>query len=331
MRALLHSFVVIAALGCSASKHPGPSTDANNLGGDGGGSAGTPAFTITGPEIMLSPGQEVLYCYYFHTPNTEDIVVKKWSSTMSPGSHHLIFYLAQSAEMPDGTLTTANCGIGASGSIGSGFDVWTYSAATSPRELDLPSDDGTGKPVGQIIKANSPAYIQMHYLNAGETTLMAQVVVNAYAYPTGTVFTQTEPFISYNANISIPPHATNVVQAQTCAAPTGLNFWEMSTHAHKQAIDEQVSDGSNVLVDSTDWSHPAETLWNQPSFYQFTDNFTYSCTYDNTLPCTDPNDPCNADDTVQSGPSAATNEMCMGVGWYFPGSQPTVCINSLTL
>ena len=102
----------------------------------------------------------------------------------------------------------------------------------------------------------------------------------------------------------------------------------MSTHAHKQAIDEKVSDGSNMLVDSTDWQHPNETLWNGPDFYQFTNNFTYACTYDNTLPCDDPNQPCNANNTVVSGSSAATNEMCMGVGWFFPGTSPHVCYDN---
>ncbi len=292
------------------------------------GSGETPAFSVVGPDIMLQPGQEVTYCYYFHTSNTSDVVIKKWSSTMTPGSHHLILYFAQTAEMPDGTLSTASCGITPSGN--SSFDVWTYSAATPTRELDLPSDDGTGTPVGQIISANTPAYIQMHYLNAGEEALTAHVEVDAFAYATGTKFTQTEPYISYNNSISIPPHATNVVQAQTCSAPTG-NFWEMSTHAHKQAIDERVMDGSNVLVDSLDWQHPSETLWSSTPFYNFTTNFTYQCTYDNTLPCTDPNETCNADSTVVSGASAATNEMCMGVGWFFPASSPTVCINNLTL
>ncbi len=134
----------------------------------------------------------------------------------------------------------------------------------------------------------------MHYLNAGESTLTAHIEVDAYAYPAGTTFTQTEPYISYNNSISIPPHATNVVQAQTCTAPTGVNFWELSTHSHKQSIDARVTDGSDMLVDSLDWQHPTETLWNQPSFYNFTTNFTYQCTYDNTLPCTDPNEPCHA-------------------------------------
>ena len=48
----------------------------------------------------------------------------------------------------------------------------------------------------------------------------------------------------------------------------------------------------------------------------------------NTLPCTDPNQPCNANTTIHSGPSAATNEMCMGVGWFFPGTAPIGCLDS---
>ena len=56
-------------------------------------------------------------------------------------------------------------------------------------------------------------------------------------------------------------------------------------------------------------------------FYTFTSGtLTYECTYTNNGD--------NANSTIVSGPSAQTNEMCMGVGYFFPATGPRFCLNS---
>ena len=55
-------------------------------GGDDDGSGLPPparGFQVTTPEVTIMPHQEITYCYYFHTPNTENMVIKKWSSSMT--------------------------------------------------------------------------------------------------------------------------------------------------------------------------------------------------------------------------------------------------------
>jgi len=32
---------------------------------------------------------------------------------------------------------------------------------------------------------------------------------------------------------------------------------------------------------------------------------------------------------VIAGPSAATNEMCMATGYYFPATKPLLCLNNI--
>src|SRR5207249_1462036 len=141
---------------------------------------------------------------------------------------------------------------------------------------------GAGKPLGQNIAAQQAAYFQMHYLNATDQTLSAHVTVNAYAHAPGVAFTQTDVFATYNNSINIPPHATNDVETLTCSVPTGVKFWSMSTHAHKQAIKTHVRDGTASVFSSMDWEHPGANAWMTTPYYVFSSGkLTYSCTYNN--------------------------------------------------
>jgi hypothetical protein len=274
---------------------------------------GTPAFEITSPDVMLASGQEVTYCYYFHTSNTQTVSINKWVSTMTPGSHHMILFMNPGGSQPaDGTIDQ-NCGLGGSGA--SNLPVWTYATQTPTQEEDLPADDGAGKPLAQNIAANSAGYFQMHYLNATANALMVHVDLKAYALPAGTSYTQTEAYVTYNNDIKIGPGATGVVATASCPVPSGVKFWTMSTHSHKQSVGTQILDGTNMIFSSTDWEHPGAQNWSAPSFYTFSaTKITWSCTYDNTGS--------NVGSTVVAGPSAQTNEMCMATGYYFPATAP---------
>src|SRR5690349_15599111 len=84
-------FVLVLALAaCGGNTGPGdddnPPADANE---DPPPARG---FRIVTPDIDIMPGEEVTYCYYFRTPNTEDLAIKNWKSVMSPGSHHMIYF-----------------------------------------------------------------------------------------------------------------------------------------------------------------------------------------------------------------------------------------------
>jgi len=272
--------------------------------------------------VTIMPGEEITYCYYFRTPNTEDQVIAKWSSVMTPGSHHMIMYTTTTDTMPPGTLSSSSCGGFSAGNIPS----WTYSAQTPTNEAALPADDGNGLPLGQDISAGTPAYFQMHYLNATDTPIQAHVTLDAEALPGGTAYTRTAPYVTYNASLSIPPGATDHVEAMTCSVPDGAKFWALSTHSHKQSVTTTVKDGTaaspQVAFTSTDWEHPDARTWMSAPFHTFTTNqLTYECTYDNIGT--------NAATTVVSGPSAQTNEMCMAIGYYFPASKALICLNEL--
>ena len=279
---------------------------------DAPGPSGTPAFEAQSTDIQLAPGQEVTYCYYFHTSNTTPVAINKWVSDMTPGSHHMIFFTG--GNHADGLDMSNDCGLGTGTNVNN-TPIWEYASQQPHQEVDLPADDGNGKPLAQLIQPNTPGQIQMHYLNATDQTLTAHVHLAAYALPTNAAYTQTDAYITYNQDISIPPNAMNLAISASCPVPSGVKFWSMSTHSHKQSVGTQVMDGTNMIFQSTDWEHPGQKVWDSNPFYTFTQpNLTWTCTYTNTGD--------NSTRTVTAGPSAQTNEMCMAVGYFFPSTGP---------
>jgi hypothetical protein len=254
------------------------------------------------------------------------MAVKHWKSEMTPGSHHMIMYVTKDDAKPVGTVSDQECGFGS----GTSTDIpkWTYSAQTPSADLQLPTDDGTGKPLAQDIAPNTAAYFQMHYLNATDAPINVHVVLDAFALEADAVYTKTAPYITFNGSIQIPPLANGgmgVVESESCATPAGSKFWMMSTHAHKQAVKTRVLDGTTEVFTSTDWEHPGASMFMTPSeFYSFgTGQLTYECTYDNTGT--------NMNETIQTGDSAADDEMCMASGYFFPATKAVFCYTDTVL
>jgi hypothetical protein len=314
--------LALAACGSDGTSNPG--TDGGSGGGtDGGLPPPARGFQIKSTPVDIQAGQEITYCYYFHTPNTEDMAIKKWTSHMAPGSHHMILYTQNTNDQPDGTLSAANCG-GGLGSAGN-VPVWTYAAQQEDSFSALPADDGNGTPVAQMIKAGQAGFFQMHYLNSTDDVLTVHVELNAEAYDAGTPITQAAPFVTYNTQISIPAGSaaapSTASAGGTCNVPSDAKFYVMSTHLHKQGVHTQVTDGAAMVFESNDWEHPGAHDWDASPFYTFASGkLTYKCDYSNPNPY-----------AIHTGNSAATDEMCMAVGYFFPGTTAKLCLNSLSV
>jgi hypothetical protein len=310
MRYLFVLAIVVAACG----------NDSGRRNDDLGLDAPEYGFQVVTPEIEVLPGEEITTCYYFRVPTTEDMVIKRWHSVMTEGSHHLIFMTTELDVKPPGHVSAKDCGFATSNPAN--LPPWMYTAQTPEEELTLPSDDGTGLPIGQEIRAGTPGYFQMHYVNPSDAPLKVRVALNAEAYPPGTAYTKTATFITYNADISIPPNAVNDVERQTCDTPGDVNFWLLSTHAHKQAVKTVIKNGmpdsTNIAFESTDWAHPGIKQWMGSPFYTFpSGKMTFECTYVNLGD--------NAGRTITAGDSAVTDEMCMAGGYYFPAVSRMLC------
>jgi len=286
-----------------------------SAGDDGGDITETdPAFVITSSEFVVQPGEEFTKCFYFTMPNTEKAVIHKWVSDLSPGSHHMIMFRTLTGDQPaDGTVDDCTQGV----------SVPIYGTQIQHEEVAFPDDDGFGRPLAQEIQPGTQGYFQMHYFNATDTAVTAHVTVSAYALLPEIAehvgnYTKVDLFGTYNNDISIPPHAVNLTISATCPV-VDANFFQMSSHSHKQSVGTAIKEGTGAMVvESSDWEHPAIERWDSPFYHFDSGNLTWECTYTNLGD--------NQDRTVRSGQSAATDEMCMAIGYYFPASGPKGCV-----
>lgn len=259
-------------------------------------------FVLKSGQVTIEPNQEAYYCYYKTIPGSAAIEVGAFQSWMSKGaSHHFITYQGDAASSPDGTLNVCP---GVAGK-------WVYATSVAGETIELKMPDT----VGLNMAAGTQLILNMHFINPGTTPLMPNLKLNVlYAknvqYQAGTM-------ISFNTAIDVPPANANGPGTQTvrgtCTAPVGSKFFAVTSHTHKHAVVTDVnfiSGGQTTnIVHTTDWESPDVGLWYAPDFLTVNqgDSFSYSCSYSNSTST-----------AVTVGETAASNEMCMAIGYYFP-------------
>jgi hypothetical protein len=267
---------------------------------------------IATPEgaITVQPNQEAFLCFYKTLPNTAAVDIGTMQSWMTPGSsHHFIAYemggggFAGGTTQPDGTLSSCSFGGG----------TWLYATSVPGQIIEMKMPDHVGLP----FAAGTQVMLNMHFINTGTAPAHPQVKMN-FLYAKGVQY-KAAAMVSFNVGIDVPPASMSGPGKQTvsgtCTAPAGSKFFAITTHTHKHATEakvDYVSGGKTTnIVNTTDWEHPDVGLWNAPNFLTVKqgDSFSYSCSYANT-----------GSSAVLVGETAASNEMCMAIGYYFPAS-----------
>jgi hypothetical protein len=261
---------------------------------------------ITTPMFDLEPGQERFTCYHTEVPIDGEIDVHYYESKMATGSHHFILYKNDNDTARLGTMDQTGCL--------TAFQNWIYSSAQPHIDLRMP--DG----VAMVLNSRQRVLFDMHYINTSDKALHAQVMLNVVLAKGK--FEKAASLISYNTSIRVPAHGMQTV-AGDCTPGPGAKFFYMLTHTHARGklatITRVMSNGmmGEELVRSTDWEVPMERKWLDAPLLTFQqgEKFHYKCDFENNL-----------DQVVTSGPSAATNEMCMAITYYYPASAGGSCL-----
>lgn len=278
-------------------------------------------FQIDSPEVLIGPGEEITYCYYFETPNPEPIGVKRWALTLGSVAHDVTLYATyDGAQNPTprqavGTFSAVDCGFEDTAAT-STIANWLYAGHDPFAELVLPADDGAGNPLAVEVPAGAPMFLQMHFINPTGVEIANTVRLEAEALAIGTPYTETASYYTYNNSLSIPPGG--ITATQTCPVPAGVEFWFLTTRTHLHATLATVRDGPGPLVQSSNWEHPAMQLFPPPAAYTFSaSGLTYECVYDNPT-----------GSTIHSGNDPQADENCVGIGYFFPATRPFVCLDN---
>jgi len=286
------------------------------------------ASNVNASKMIVTPGNEIFLCYYVTLPSDAEFDVGEFQSWMSPGSsHHFIVYqqTGQSvlSAVPQESGTIQSCQV-ATGN-------WVYATSTPGAVVSstLPEGVVLPFPAGQQIVLN------MHFINPGATAVYPKVKLNILRAKN--IQYKAGALTSFNRSIDVPGATAAGPGTQTvngtCTVTAGAKVFSMSTHTHKHATAAAVSFVSGGVTQEivhtgqtqtyppeqiggtgTDWEHPGVSLWKGPDFLTVNegDSFTYSCSYVNT-----------ATTAVTVGETAASNEMCMAVGYYFPAGTVT--------
>ena len=194
---------------------------------------------------------------------------------------------------------------------------WVYATSTSGQIIELKMPDGVGLP----MPASQMLIFNIHLINPGSTSTSPKVKLNVLYAKNAT---QTAgAMVSFNAGIAVQPGGMQDVTG-SCSPPAGSKFFAFTTHTHRHGGSTSTGAYTDVnfvrngmktnLVHTTDWESPDVALWNAPNYLtvQSGDQFQYDCHF------------VNKDATlVTFGETAASGEMCMSIGYYFPAGAPT--------
>jgi hypothetical protein len=274
-------------------------------------------------KMLVNPGSEIFLCYYITLPTTAEFDVGAFESWMSPdSSHHFILYQQTAGTLFSGTPEPS----GTIQSCAFGGGNWVYATSTPGAVVRSTLPEGVGLP----FPAAQQLILNMHFINTGTTPLYPKVKLNILAAKN--VVYKAAALTSFNTSINVPAATATGPGKQTvsgnCTVTAGSKVFSMSTHTHKHATAAVVSFVSGGVAQEivhtgddaaypveqqpgtgTDWEHPGVSLWDAPNFLTVNagDSFNYSCSYEN-----------DATTAVTVGETAASNEMCMAVGYYFP-------------
>ena len=264
-------------------------------------------FQIVSPSsITVNPGDEQFWCYYKNVPGSGEVDIGGFKSWMTKGSSHHFITFHTTSGGADGQLVSCSFGSG----------DWVYATSKSGMIIGMDLPAGVGLP----FQAGSKLVMNMHLINTGTAPVKPVVKLNVLfaknmQYRAGSVFS-----LAANSQILVPPNGTQTVRG-SCSAGAGAKFFLWTTHSHKFTTADDinyVSGGKTTnIVHTTDWENPGTHVWGPPDFLttKAGDSFSYSCSYKNTL-----------SQTLTFGETAAHNEMCLAIGYYFPDTISASCL-----
>jgi Copper type II ascorbate-dependent monooxygenase, C-terminal domain len=274
-------------------------------------------FTATWGPVEVTPGTENTRCAVLTLDNEAPIKVHQMRNVLGNSSHHMIVYRDDTSAAQ---TTPLDCKPFAG--------TLTATAASSPimitqrHEETLTLPDG----VAYTFQPHQKIRIEMHYLNATETTQMVTGTAEFYAAVPEQIKDEADFLFIGNPDINLGPKATGTVSGffTPPAALAGAKFFAITGHTHQYGTEMQVATAPSRTGDRTSvyapnpfiWSEP-ETVKQEPAFeVPAGGGFDFHCSYRNTS--TQP---------VKFGESTK-DEMCFFWAYYYPAKGARVCVHT---
>jgi hypothetical protein len=246
---------------------------------------------VTTTTIDVPPGGELYKCQDYANPFGKDIAILESVSNIVPGSHHFAAFRIEG-------LTTAammDCPNG-----GLEAHEFVHAAQTLVQKTTYPQD------VGRFLPATDGLRLMVHYLNTTSDTLHVQagfslkyVDASKVKYMAGGVFLN-------NLGLKVPPGASTVTKSYTLDSDIKLLVAVSHMHRHGVGFTSSTDDG-RTIYNGSQWDEPKVAEFDPPMEVNAGTAITWACSYQN-----------DTGTTMGFGESAATNEMCILNGVFYP-------------
>jgi hypothetical protein len=257
---------------------------------DAGPSPGDLPYTFVAEGFDIGPGEETFRCQDFVNPYGRDVAVLSSEAFMTVGSHHMFFFLTEQSQA--GPLVECS---------GLSFGTYLHLAQKSESRFDYPPG------VGRLVPARNGFQIMVHYLNSSTDTVHAAVAVTVHATDPDNVRIHASQIFSNTLSVSVAARSKATIK-HSCAVPKDVNLFTAASHMHSHGVHyvARASDGQ-LLYETKDWAEPEPWTFSPPRLLKAGSTIDVACDFDNPT-----------DQALSFGESAATNEMCIFVGGYYP-------------
>jgi hypothetical protein len=304
MLPVLSTMIAACSSGSGPNQQPSTSTgDGGGSGLDAGGPPGLPQLQMAMSAIDIAAGAEVYKCQDFDNPFGKDIAIVSSESIMSPGSHH--FAAFRIAGLTAGPMIDCPSG-------GLEAHEFIHAAQQVDQITSYPPN------VGRFLPATDGLRLMVHYLNAtgqpkhadGATFSMQHVDPDRIQYKAAGVFLN-------NIGISVPPGQSSAAKSFALQSDIKLLLAVSHMHSHGVGFTSSTSDGRN-LFESTQWAEPRAAEFKPPMEISAGTAIAWTCSFQN-----------DTGRTLTFGQSAASDEMCIFNGVYYPSPNGDSIVQNL--
>ncbi len=254
--------------------------------------------------LTVNPGEELHKCELVTLSTDSEIDVVGFSHKYTAGSHHFLVFATDLDAIPTELRGQFDCANGDEPIMDHARGI-LYGAQSAAAAFRLPTR------VGVKMKARQVLMLQAHYLNPTSSPIEATIRAGFDRVPASEIDTQASFLLFYDPFIYVPAQGM-ARSGIRCSVPANINIITATTHYHQRGtgmrawIDPKRTEPSSTpFFETHDWEHP-------PDFHgtlavSAGSDIRFECAYSNA----------DAAEVFQ-GPNAATSEMCVLFGLYYP-------------
>lgn len=299
---------LVALLGCGSHDAASASQgdDAQLIDGFHPPAATASETRLFAPLVAEIPGgSDLSWCDYIANPFDREVDVVQSRGFQSKFGHHAILMevagaekqLGQSHKCTDADMTNAR-----------------FLAGGSDAAAQFHIPEG----VAFRIKKQSVLMVQTHWINTSSAPAKGQTVFNIGVKEPDGSRQPAQLFAAYTANVTLPPRGP--AHAKTaCTIKQDMSLFALGGHAHEWGTHVRLTldrDGKNETLYDHDWephyqADPPLAYFetNAPLRFKAGDVLHVECDYQN----------------VTDAEVRFPREMCVGMGFYFPGTADIQC------